>query len=107
MKELLPYALVLLSPVLVTTLALLIRKAIKAGYLGFKSQLRVLVKDKKFREEIIKAIDNIDENVIHSKETEKIVKEVVKVLKKRIPGKLDDIILEAVVRAVYEEEGAK
>lgn len=107
MKELLPYALVLLSPILVTTLALLIRKAIKSGYLGFQNQLRLLVKDKKTREEILEIVDNINDDIIHSKETEKIVKEVVKVLKKRIPGKLDDIILEAVVRAVYEEEGAK
>ena len=91
-----------LSFLLVPLLTTLFRRVLKAGILGFESQVKALVKDKRIKRQILSAIDEV-EIVMATEVMERRVKAVANRIKSVIPGKLDDLVIDAVVRAVYEE----
>lgn len=91
-----------ITPILIGILAMLIRKGLKAGVFGFEQQVKAHVKDHKTRKIILGVIEEINK-LITSEGTEKKIRKAVSILKGRIPGKLDDIVLEAIVKAIYDE----
>lgn len=83
-------------------LVVVFRYLIKQGWIGIDRQIKALTKDPSLRSAVYVIIRQVEAE-LKKESTEEKLKEIVNEAKKIIPGKLDDMIIEALVTALYEE----